>query len=307
MSNLVNLAQLRDGNVSTPGAVQRPRFGETPGAKLRRWALGTAYALQPKRIRLLPKLTLLTGAHFLKRSSDRKRRLPDDLLPYGKEGLLGISGDLSVDALVDAYQRGIIPVCHMGPMKWWSPAERAVLFFRKAQIESGVRKKIRQDRFDFTFDHDFAAVMRACAEPRPGKAPLTWLTPRVMDALWDLHEAGYAHSIEVWDLEPKLVGGIFGIAIGHVFFGESQFSRVRDASKVASAVLNCHLASWGFVLRDAKWMSSHLAGSGFEMIDRQTFQDLLTEHAWAPSRLGRWDIDETLDPATWDPRTGARP
>ena len=182
-------------------------------------------------------------------------------------------------------------------MKWWSAADRAVLFFKNSHIEKGVRKQIRQKRFDVTFDQDFAAVMQACAEPRAGKTPLTWLRPRVMQALWDLHKAGYAHSVEVWDCEPQLVGGIFGIAIGEIFFGESQFSSVRDASKIASAYLNCHLANWGFALRDGKWLSSHLAGLGFTTIRRNEFEVLLSEHASRPDRIGTREVDETLDVA----------
>jgi leucyl/phenylalanyl-tRNA--protein transferase len=160
---------------------------------------------------------------------------------------------------------------------------------------------MRQGRFNVTFDQDFAAVMRACAEPRAGKTPLTWLTPRVMKAFWDLHKAGHAHSVELWNLEQHLVGGIFGIAIGEIFFGESQFSRVRDASKIASAYLNCHLAHWGFLLRDAKWMSNYHAGAGFKNIDRSTFEAILAEHASRPSRVGKWNVDVSLDVANWQP------
>jgi leucyl/phenylalanyl-tRNA---protein transferase len=247
--------------------------------------LGAWYglALQPKRVGLMPRLTWLTAAHVLKPTSSTQELVQEPTF-YREEGLVGICNDLSVDALLSAYKRGIFPVCHIGPMKCWSPTERAVLFFTKAHIEKTVRKQIRQDRFDVTFDQDFAAVMRACAEPRPGKTPLTWLTPRMMNAFWDLHKAGYAHSVEVWDLEPQLVGGMFGIAIGGVFFGESQFSRARGASKIASAFLNCHLAHWGFALRDAKWMSDHLAGLGFTIIDRDMFEGLLKQHVSSPSR-----------------------
>src|SRR5215211_5607382 len=151
--------------------------------------------------------------------------------------------------------------------------------------------------------HSIRTLLQACAEPRAGKTPLTWLRPRVMQALWELHKAGYAHSVEVWDCEPQLVGGIFGVAIGNIFFGESQFSHVRDASKIASAYLNCHLAHWGFVLRDAKWMSSHLAGLGFTTISRPEFETILKGHVSLPGRVGRWEVDEELDVWRWEPRT----
>jgi len=260
-----------------------PKFRERLDARIRRLVLGSAYALRPKRIGLLPRLTALTLAHVI-----APTRSTHELLgraPYRKEGLIGISNDLSVEALLSAYRLGVFPVCHVGPMKWWSPTERAVLFFKDAHVERSTLKQIRQDRFDVTFDHDFAAVMKACAQPRPGKIPLTWLTPQIMQAFWTLHKAGYAHSVEVWDLEPQLVGGMFGIAIGDAFFGESQFSRVTGASKIASAYLNAHLASWGFLLRDAKWMTSHLAGLGFKAIDRDTFLKLKHQNANRPGRV----------------------
>src|SRR5215211_2987555 len=250
--------------------------------------------MQPKRIALMPRLTALTFAHIISPVGSTQELLRE-AVPYRKEGLIGISNDLTVNALLSAYSRGSFPVCHLGPTKWWSPEQRAVLFFDDAHIEKGTVKQIRQDRFDVTFDHDFTAVMQACAEPRPGKTPLTWLTPQIMQGFWELHRAGYAHSIEVWNLEPQLVGGIFGVAIGEVFFGESQFSRVPGASKIASAFLNAHLAKWGFVLRDAKWMSSHLAALGFRAVDRDTFIELLRHHASKPSRVGVWDVDETVE------------
>jgi leucyl/phenylalanyl-tRNA---protein transferase len=282
-------------------AADRPQFREAFAARLRRWVLGSAYALQPKRIALMPRLTLMTLAHVLG-LAEAESRIAEQPVHYSKYGLIGISQNLGVDQLVTAYRRGIFPVCHIGPMKWWSPAERAVLFLEDTHIESNLRRLLRQRKYSVTFDRDFAGVMRACAEPRPGKTPLTWITPRIMRAFWALHEAGYAHSVEVWDAENHLVGGSYGLAIGNIFFGESQFARVRDTSKIATAVLNRHLAHWGFVLRDAKWMSEYLAGSGYRLISRTSFEDILHRHAQGPDRIGRWEIDETLDVAGWDPR-----
>ena len=128
--------------------------------------------------------------------------------------------------------------------------------------------------------------MEACAEPRADKTPLTWITPKMMHAFWALHEAGYAHSVEVWDDNCRLVGGLYGLAIGGVFFAESRFAREDGASKVGVAVLHQHLAHWCFGVRDAKWMSPHLASLGFRMVDREAFQEMLKEHAWRPSRVG---------------------
>ncbi|MBN8958736.1 MAG: leucyl/phenylalanyl-tRNA--protein transferase [Rhizobiales bacterium] len=273
------------------------KFREPLRARLRRIALGSAYVMQPKRLELVPSLVVHTARHLFGAELTLPALL-DRHRPVGRKGFIGISNDMSIDSLLYAYSRGVFPFCHLGPMKWWAPEERAVLFFNKAHIESGTRKEIKRDRFDVTFDRNFAAVMRACAEPRPGKTPLTWLTPRVMRALWDLHKAGLAHSVEVWDLEPRLVGGLFGIAIGGVFFGESQFSRVNGASKIASTFLNHHLADWGFVLRDAKWISEHHAGAGFEVIPRARFNALLQDHTSRPTRRGIWQEADDFDLAS---------
>lgn len=281
-------------------AANGPQFRETLAARLRRWVLGSAYALQPKRIALMPRLTLMTLAHIFG-LAEAESRIPEHPAHYGKHGLIGISQDLGVDHLIAAYRRGIFPVCHIGPMKWWNPAERAVLFLEDTHIESNLRRLLRQRKYRVSFDRDFAGVIRACAEPRPGKTPLTWITPRIMEAFWALHEAGYAHSVEVWDSENRLVGGNYGLAVGEIFFGESQFSHVRDTSKIATAVLNCHLAHWGFVLRDAKWMTDYLASSGYTLISRASFEDILRRHAHGPDRVGRWEIDQTLDVAAWHP------
>jgi leucyl/phenylalanyl-tRNA--protein transferase len=277
-----------DGRRSSP-----QRFYEPLKARFSRWAFGAAYALQPKRIGLLPRLTIDTITNTL-----RPIRNIDALLQkqnfHRDEGYLGICNDVSAESILKAYRQSVYPVTHLGPMKWWSPAERAVLFFDDAKVEKSVRKTVRQDILDVTFDRDFAAVLEACARPRHGRLPLTWLTPRMMNAFWDLHLAGHAHSIEVWDLRPQLVGGIFGVTIGGVFFGESQFSTANNASKVASLYLNRHLAHWGFAVRDAKSMTPYIASLGFKNIPRSRFQQLLDSHLNQPRGPACWEVDETL-------------
>jgi leucyl/phenylalanyl-tRNA---protein transferase len=161
-------------------------------------------------------------------------------------------------------------------MKWWCPEERAAINPANTHVGKNLRRLLRQDKFKITFDQDFAGVIAACAPPRPGKVPLTWITPRVMQAFWRAHTAGYAHSVEVWDRENRLVGGLYGLAIGKVFFGESQFSLVEHTSKIAVVALHRHLREWGYHLRDAKWMTPHLASSGFETLSRETWLFLLT-------------------------------
>jgi leucyl/phenylalanyl-tRNA--protein transferase len=277
-----------------------PFFREELPAKLRRMVLGTAYALRPKRLPILPSVLLLKSEFLVSRKL-AGRRLGQKRY-RGAEGLAGISEDLSPQAILDNYRRGMFPFAHLGPMAWWSPEQRAVLRPDEGHIEKSLRRTIRKGEYRVTFDTDFAAVMRACAELRPGKTPLTWVTPKIMRAFFALHQQGHAHSVEVWDAQDQLVGGLYGVAIGGVYFGESQFSRVRDASKIANVFLNRHLAHWGFAVRDAKWLSEHLAGLGFRNIERAEFERILDEHAWKPGRTGRWMVDETLDVAGWQPK-----
>lgn len=270
-----------------------PQFYESFRTRVSRWVFGSAYALQPKRIGLFPKLAFDTIKNIF--SPARKIEvLLQNRKPYQEEGYLGICNDVSAESILKAYRHGAYPVSHLGPMKWWSPEERAVLFFEEEKVEKSVRRAARQNKFEITFDRDFAAVMKACARPRDGRFPLTWLTPRMMNAFWDLHLGGYAHSIEVWDLQPQLVGGIFGIAIGDVFFGESQFSAANNASKIASLYLNRHLSHWGFAIRDAKSMTPYIASLGFKNISRLEFQHLLNLHLDKPQRSFPWEFDDTL-------------
>jgi len=170
-----------------------------------------------------------------------------------------------------------------------------------------VRHMLRRGKFLVTFDEDFAGVIEACAAPRPGKTPLTWITPQIMCAFWELHVAGYAHSVEVWDDNRHLVAGLYGLAIGGVFFAESRFTRVESASKVAVTVLHHHLAHWGFGIRDAKWMSSQLASLGFRVVSREIFNKMLETLCSKPTRLGRWEIARTLDTPNWQSACAGRP
>jgi leucyl/phenylalanyl-tRNA--protein transferase len=267
-----------------------PRFHEPWAARIRRYALGTAYALRPSRIDLLPRLTLATAMHMV----NRAQGLPETPTFHSARGFIGICDRLDVATLLQGYRRGFFPVCHIGPMKWWCPAERAILFPENLRIETGVRRLLRSGKFRFSFDQDFAGVMQACAEPRPGKTPLTWITPRIMEAFWRLHDAGYAHSLEVWE-DGRLAGGMYGLAVGDVFFIESQFARVANTSKMASAVLQTHLAHWGFAMIDGKWVTPHLERLGFETLDRASVQNLLSRHACTRDRVGRWELAPTLD------------
>lgn len=274
-----------------------PEFHESVAAFARRVALGVGFAVG-KRPRVLPHLAWMSAEYALSPALAARRLTQQRYRSY--QGLVAISEDLRPKTLLDGYRRGLFPLCHVGPMKWWSPEQRAVLRRGETRVEKNTCRLIRQGKFRVTFDRDLAAVMRACAQPRPGKTPLTWLTPQVMRAYWRLHQEGHAHSTEVWNAEGRLVGGAYGVAAGDVYFGEFQFSLVRDASKVATATLHCHLDNWGFALRDAKWMTEHLAGLGFYPIARAEFLSELEEHAWKPGRVGRWEVDPSFDVARWN-------
>ena len=165
------------------------------------------------------------------------------------DGLLAVGGDLRIERLLAAYQRGIFP-WYSGdqPILWWSPDPRSVLFPDKLHISRSLRKTLRKQLFTITFDTAFEEVIHACSEPRADGLG-TWITDEMQQAYLRLHQSGYAHSVECW-LNGKLVGGLYGVAMGKVFFGESMFSRVTDASKIAFVFLVRQLQRWQFEMID---------------------------------------------------------
>lgn len=288
-----------------PGGGADPGYGnETPVERMRRRVLGAAWAMKPPRTCDVPHVLYLLARHYAGFGL-AKGELPDPDRLYGS-GLAGIAADLDVDTLMRAYGQGFYPFCHVGPPKWWLPEERMVLFLENFEMEKNLRRRLRNAHFDISFDRDFEGVMRGCAELRPGRAPLTWITPHFISAYCALHEAGHAHSVEVWDKEGNLAGGAYGVASGGVFFTESQFNRVRDAAKAGFAVLNCHLQHWGFRVNDGKHYTPHLASAGFTLIPRERFSEVLAETRGDAAPAGRWRVDETLDVGNWDPKAGAR-
>ncbi len=222
----------------------------------------------------------------------RSNRLADDFPDTDEalaepDGLLAAGGDLSPDRVLDAYRRGIFPWFSDGqPILWWAPDPRSVLFPERLKISRSLAKTLRKRPFHVTFDTAFADVMRGCAAPRRGE-PGTWITAAMLDAYTGLHRAGYAHSIECW-LGGHLVGGLYGVAIGCVFFGESMFSTVTDASKVALANLTERLLQWGYRLIDCQIHNPHLESLGAERIPRATFNALLREHCDETPHADAW-------------------
>lgn len=192
-------------------------------------------------------------------------------------GLLAVGGDLSPARLLHAYQRGIFPWFSEGqPILWWAPDPRAVLLPRELKISRSLRKTLRREVFEVSFDRAFAQVIEACAAPR-GHQNDTWITAHMIAAYCALHARGFAHSVECWQ-NGELVGGLYGVAIGQVFFGESMFSRVSDASKVALTAL-CRS---GYELIDCQLPSDHLKRMGAIDIPRRQFMRLLEHWRGAP-------------------------
>ena len=189
-------------------------------------------------------------------------------------GLLAVGGDLSVERLLAAYQRGIFPWFDKSqPPLWWSPDPRMVLYPADLHVSRSLRKTLRSGRFTVTSDKDFAGVTAGCAAPRDGSHG-TWLIPPMRKAYQRLHETGYAHSVEVWQADT-LVGGLYGVALGRMFFGESMFSRATDASKTALVALVTQLTHIGYQLIDCQVSNPHLESLGARNVTRAEFAQFL--------------------------------
>lgn len=201
---------------------------------------------------------------------------------HDPDGLLAAGGALTPDWLLEAYRRGIFPWFSEGqPILWWSPDPRMVLFPDEVHVRRSLAKRLRNGGFRVTRDQCFTAVIAACAEMR-AQVEGTWITPPMQAAYRRLHELGHAHSVEVWR-DDRLVGGLYGVALGRVFFGESMFSRESDASKVALVHLARHLADQGGGLIDCQMHTAHLASLGARDIARRAFIDYLDQYAALPA------------------------
>jgi leucyl/phenylalanyl-tRNA--protein transferase len=277
-------------------------FRETLAERLERWMLGLAWPLKRQRIGGLPALAGLWLADLIAPTHD----LPDPERTLNAGGLCGIVHDLTVATLVAAYERGLFTFAHVGPLKWVSLPERCVLFFDEIHLGKKLRRQIRQGRYRVTFDQDFEGVIKACAGRREGKWHVTWITPRIMRAYAEMFDAGFVHSFEVWSEANELVGGGYGVAIGRVFFTESQFSREPNTSKIGFSVLNWHLARWGYRLNDGKWPTPTILDMGFRSIPRQAFLAELAAAAHDGGKSGAWNVEADLKTvADWEPRKAA--
>ncbi|HSR63055.1 MAG TPA: leucyl/phenylalanyl-tRNA--protein transferase [Gammaproteobacteria bacterium] len=195
------------------------------------------------------------------------------------DGLLAIGGDLSSERLLDAYQRGIFPWYSEGqPILWWSPDPRWVLQPEKLKISRSLKKTMRKRPFRVTFDRAFDEVIKCCAEPRKDSIE-TWITREIIESYYELHRQGYAHSVECWQ-DDNLAGGLYGIALGRVFFGESMFSYKTDASKIALVHLCRILRKRQFVMIDCQVHSEHVERLGAEPLAQSRFADILRQDCY---------------------------
>jgi leucyl/phenylalanyl-tRNA--protein transferase len=208
-----------------------------------------------------------------------------------EDGLLGVGGDLSPERLLLAYRSGIFPWHEEeGEPLWWSPDPRCVLFPERLKVSQSLRKRLRKRDYEVTVDRRFDDVIRYCAKvPRQGQTG-TWISDAFVAAYSHLHQLGYAHSVEVM-MDGQLAGGLYGVAVGRVFCGESMFSLRSDASKIALVHLVGRLKGWGFPVIDCQITNPYLVSMGAEEIGRDEFLRILRQNNGKPGRSGKWDTE----------------
>ena len=214
------------------------------------------------------------------------------------EGLIAVGGDLSEARLLAAYRRGIFPWFEEpDPILWWAPDPRAVIFPSELHLSRSLRKRLRQAPFRISADTAFESVMAGCAGWRR-ESTGTWIGRGMQRAYTGLYRAGHAHSIEAWEGD-LLVGGLYGVAIGKVFFGESMFAAEPDASKIAFAHLAVQLREWGFALIDCQQDTDHMQRFGSRCIARTEFRDILAINTDLPGVPSPWHIERGADDEAW--------
>ncbi len=227
-------------------------------------------------------------------------RLPDECIFPPPEladdnGLIAVDGDLSEQRILTAYSMGIFPWYSEGdPILWWSPDPRLVLFPHDFKIARSLRQTMNRNQFTVTLDNAFEEVIKNCATVHRKCDGGTWITDEMLDAYIGLHKSGFAHSVEAWH-KGKLVGGLYGLSLGSVFFGESMFTRKSNASKVAFASLVNQLIKWDFSLIDCQVTTPHLQSLGAREIPRSEFLNLIKDGLTSSTTKGKWGItDNTL-------------
>ena len=208
-------------------------------------------------------------------------------------GLLAAGGDLQPARLLEAYRRGIFPWFNASdPILWWSPDPRMVLLPDEFKMSNSLRKTLRKGKYEIRTDTAFVEVMRACASPREGQDG-TWIQEEVINAYVRLHHTGHAHSIETW-MDGELVGGLYGVSLGRMFYGESMFSKKTDSSKIALAHLVFQLKRWNFGMIDCQMNTAHLATLGAREIPRSQFLMRLQELIHYPDIASPWLFEHDL-------------
>ncbi len=211
-------------------------------------------------------------------------------------GLLAVGGSLNEGALLSAYSKGIHPLCDRHPVRWVVFNPRMVLFPGHTKLRRRLRTLIRSGSYRVTFDTAFEEVINRCSDRK-----YTWLVPERIDAAIALNEKGQAHSVEVWNRDGQLVGGLVGVDMGRVFIAESAFSAEPNTMKISIVYLACHLQHWGYELLDGQAHSDHLELLGFEEIPRRQYVDMLRKLAGRNIRYGKWSVDGELDVGAWKP------
>ena len=207
-----------------------------------------------------------------------------------QDGLLAVGGDLSIERLLLAYKNGICPwYDDQSPILWWSPNPRMVLFPKKLKVSKSLWQVVRQKKFEVKVDENFASVIKNCAAMPRADQPGTWITDEMMQAYINLHDNGFAHSFETY-FDGELVGGLYGISLGRVFFGESMFHKMSDASKVALYYLTEKVKSWKFLMIDAQQDTPHMRRMGAKTIPRKDFLALLDESSQYRTYKGKWSL-----------------
>lgn len=220
--------------------------------------------------------------------------LSDDYLGFppvegaSEDGIVAVGGDLSINRLINAYINGIFPwYCEGEPIVWYSLDPRLVLRPEDVKISKSLKKTLRDNIFEVRFDTNFEQVIRCCAQTKRKDEDGTWITNDIVKSYTKLHQMGFAHAVEVYK-NQELVGGLYGVSLGNIFFGESMFHTCTDASKVAFVHLCWFLHENGFRLIDAQQDTTHLRSLGADTISRSAFSKLLEKHVFKPTLLGNW-------------------